>query len=110
MQQLKFAVLAFLVILLSACSSSRSTVDAKPAPNTRTAYIQYADEKIDRWDAQANKLGEAGRAKLKTNIADARIELQELQSSTDSSWLSYRNRLESAFDRIETSYNTLARK
>ncbi len=111
MKSLKLFLVTAALIGAGACSSTKSPVAAStagPAPVNKEAYADYAEDKLDKWDKQVDKLAEPAREKLETNIADARIELKELQSASENQWRSYRTRLESAFNRIETSYNQLA--
>ncbi len=113
MKTVKLFVLSFLVLGIGACSSNPSPVAATtagPVPENKAAYIEYADGKLEKWDNQVEKLAEPSRAKIQTNIADARIELKQLQIAQGNQWHSYRDRLESAFNRIETTYNQLSKK
>jgi len=112
MHPIKLFLMSLSLMAAGACSSNpTSSENASGASSiaSRSAYVDYASKRLSNLENETRKLDPGSRAQLQANIADAKIELAELQSATDSNWLSYRDRMESSLSRIETAHNLRGR-
>jgi membrane-bound lytic murein transglycosylase B len=95
---------AALLVIATACSSTPKATDstaATTAPDARQTYAREVDRKLTDLEERNKKLKDPAARHAGISIKDARIELRELQKSTNPNWASYRSRLEGAVARIE---------
>ena len=101
----KWATLAVVITLLAAvgCSSTerKEAAVTAPAPQSQTAYTDYASDQLNHWRSQARDLPERDRNRSSAAVRDAQVTLEQLKRSNGDTWRSYRSRMEDSLQNLE---------
>lgn len=91
-----------------ACSSTPRTADTTRTDD-RQDYITSVEKKLSDWEDKAGKLKGDGAMSVRADIADTRAELNAMRSASSDRWTSYRGRIDSRLDRLQTDYDKAKR-
>lgn len=93
---------ALLSLGVAACSSTQ----VRTAENDRSEYAVQAEKRLNDLDEKVNNLSPEKAAQLRAQIADTRVELNQLRTARVDDWTNHRYQVDSRLIRIQDEYQT----
>lgn len=87
------------LVFFASCSSTPSGPGSYV---TRSEYIQQANRDLNELEKKTEKLTADNAARVRAEIADARVDLRTLESAPESDWVSHQRKVQAAVERIDS--------
>lgn len=90
--------------MAAGCASSHETRRADlavPAPQSQSAYTDYASDQLSYFRNHAKELPDAERSRYAAAVRDAQVTLDQLKHADGATWRTYRTRMEDSLAHLE---------